>query len=443
MIFKTLKGKIIFSISFTIILFGLSIAFNIFSLLSSNHGFERYKDLSDKTNGITEVEINFFYSSLALKDYLANYDDEAKKIFNNNIENAQKYFIVETENSTIVQNIANELEKYQQDFIRITRLNEEKDILIINNFNTISKNIMQTISNFKIEAKNNYISTFEFYSETIMQLFEDIIDASSNFFLYKSPDDKNRTYNRFEEINSYYEKVQSEILTYESYGSNLEQLKQLFKEIQNQSELLQTTFNQIVEKIETQEPIIQEMEQLRVEILNLLEDQRSQLKEQQDTLGPQLIEKNNNSILLTIVLTVIAFVVAIIMVIYLIRSITKPLLELRNKINQFKEGDLTVDFQVKSKDEIGQMALALSEMSKELRNSMGSIRQASDKVQESSVNLTKTSQESRENSRTKKTNGYDTDICRRDSRKYRRSNLRGRRSSKSSARSIARCTKIK
>ena len=44
------------------------------------------------------------------------------------------------------------------------------------------------------------------------------------------------------------------------------------------------------------------------------------------------------------------------------------------------------------------MALALSEMSKELRNSMGSIRQASDKVQESSVNLTKTSQESRENS---------------------------------------------
>ncbi len=118
----------------------------------------------------------------------------------------------------------------------------------------------------------------------------------------------------------------------------------MFTNIQSTVSEFRNVFDQIVEAIESQDPIIQEMEQLRVEILNLLEDQRAQLKEQQDTLGPQLIEKNNNSILLTIILTVIAFVVAIIMVIYLIRSITKPLLELRNKINQFKEGDLTVDF---------------------------------------------------------------------------------------------------
>ncbi len=127
----------------------------------------------------------------------------------------------------------------------------------------------------------------------------------------------------FDQLNSQLSLIQYVLPTDESI--------QFIVQIQNLTSEVFDTFNQIVEAIESQDPIIQEMEQLRVEILNLLEDQRAQLKEQQDTLGPQLIEKNNNSILLTIILTVIAFVVAIIMVIYLIRSITKPLLELKTR----------------------------------------------------------------------------------------------------------------
>ncbi len=73
------------------------------------------------------------------------------------------------------------------------------------------------------------------------------------------------------------------------------------------------------------------MEQARVEILNLLDEQRMELKVQQDTLGPSLIEENNRAIMLTIILTIVAFVVSIIMVIYLIRSITKPLLEFKTR----------------------------------------------------------------------------------------------------------------
>ncbi|WP_244903563.1 HAMP domain-containing protein, partial [Petrotoga sibirica] len=172
----------------------------------------------------------------------------------------------------------------------------------------------------------------------------------------------------------------------------------MFNKMKGIFEQFKNTFNQIVTAIESQEPIIEQMEQARVEILNLLEEQRMELKVQQDTLGPSLIEENNRAITLTIILTIVAFVVSIIMVIYLIRSITKPLLDFKNKINQFKEGDLTVNFESKSKDEIGQMANALSEMSKELRRSMGSIKQASDKVENASESLTQSSQESRKNS---------------------------------------------
>ncbi|PNR93997.1 hypothetical protein [Petrotoga sp. 9PWA.NaAc.5.4] len=45
-------------------------------------------------------------------------------------------------------------------------------------------------------------------------------------------------------------------------------------------------FNQIVQTIESQEMIIQETEEMRVEILNLLEEQSAELKVKQNTLGP-------------------------------------------------------------------------------------------------------------------------------------------------------------
>ncbi|CEP78617.1 methyl-accepting chemotaxis protein [Defluviitoga tunisiensis] len=334
--------------------------------------------------------MNFFEASVSLKDFVVSYDDQDKELILRNINNIKNMSLDYTKESTSLTNLHTYIENYEKYFNQIIELNNLKNTLINQDFINLSNNLKKIISDFKTKAKENNISTIVFYCDSALEILENINSFTTTYFVSESAGDKNSVLDAFNNLVSQ--------LSIMEYGLVSEELEKMFTNIQSTVSEFRNVFDQIVEAIESQDPIIQEMEQLRVEILNLLEDQRAQLKEQQDTLGPQLIEKNNNSILLTIILTVIAFVVAIIMVIYLIRSITKPLLELRNKINQFKEGDLTVDFQVKSKDEIGQMALALSEMSKELRNSMGSIRQASGKVQESSVNLTKTSQESRENS---------------------------------------------
>jgi methyl-accepting chemotaxis protein len=387
---NTIRGKISLIIFVVLALFGISFIFNMFSLINSNKGLENYKLLSDETSRISEIEMSFFEATVSLKDYVINYDEQNKETIIRNINNIKTNSFVDTKDSTSLTNLHTYIENYEKYFNQIIELNNLKNTLINQDFINLSNNLKKIISDFKTKAKENNISTIVFYCDSALEILENINSFTTTYFVSESAGDKNSVLDAFNNLVSQ--------LSIMEYGLVSEELEKMFTNIQSTVSEFRNVFDQIVEAIESQDPIIQEMEQLRVEILNLLEDQRAQLKEQQDTLGPQLIEKNNNSILLTIILTVIAFVVAIIMVIYLIRSITKPLLELRNKINQFKEGDLTVDFQVKSKDEIGQMALALSEMSKELRNSMGSIRQASDKVQESSVNLTKTSQESRENS---------------------------------------------
>ncbi|PNS00673.1 hypothetical protein X927_02730, partial [Petrotoga mexicana DSM 14811] len=106
-----------------------------------------------------------------------------------------------------------------------------------------------------------------------------------------------------------------------------------------------------------------------------------------------------NKIIRNVMFGLLILIVIIIVVSYLFtKQFGNRIERLTNAVKKLSKGDLTVNFESKSKDEIGQMANALSEMSKELRRSMGSIRQASDKVENASESLTRSSQESRKNS---------------------------------------------
>ncbi|PNR95082.1 methyl-accepting chemotaxis protein [Petrotoga olearia] len=388
--FKSIRGRITLIIVIIFILFGAAVFFNIFSLIRSNDGLGSYRDLADETNQISEIENTFFEAALAFKDYVINYDEQTREIIIQNIDTVQSFFTDETTDSTLVQNIITKIGDYENSFNQIVQLNEGKNRLVNQDFKDISNELRQSITDFKTLAQENNISTLVFYADSSLEIVDSIKELASVYFSSKSVGDKNSVMNAFDEL-------ESQIAILEQ-GLVSDELTELFNEMKDMVEQFKSTFNQIVTAIESQQPIIGQMEQARVEILNLLEEQRNELKVQQDTLGPSLIEENNQAITLTAILTVVAFIVSIIMVIYLIRSITKPLLDFKNKINQFKEGDLTVNFESKSKDEIGQMANALSEMSKELRRSMGSIKQASDKVENASESLTRSSQESRKNS---------------------------------------------
>ena len=70
MLFKSIRGRITLIIVVIFVLFGAAISFNIFSLIRSNDGLGSYRDLSDATNQISEIENTFFEAALAFKDYV-------------------------------------------------------------------------------------------------------------------------------------------------------------------------------------------------------------------------------------------------------------------------------------------------------------------------------------------------------------------------------------
>lgn len=107
----------------------------------------------------------------------------------------------------------------------------------------------------------------------------------------------------------------------------------------------------------------------------------------------QFFEASNQ--ILNLILIVAILIIAIMIVVSLIvgRSITGPIIALSNSLRRIGEGDFTVDFTSKSKDEIGKMADSLNQMTGKTRNSFGVIIESSNRMNSSSETLLKSSEE--------------------------------------------------
>lgn len=84
-------------------------------------------------------------------------------------------------------------------------------------------------------------------------------------------------------------------------------------------------------------------------------------------------------ILLIVVITNVVLFVAI--------SISRPIKTLALKVNEFDKGDLTTQFEAKGKDEISQIAHALSSMAQSLRSTVGNILNVSKNINNSADEL--------------------------------------------------------
>lgn len=85
---------------------------------------------------------------------------------------------------------------------------------------------------------------------------------------------------------------------------------------------------------------------------------------------------------------VIAFVIGAVLVFVIIRSIIKPIVDLKEKAMTISSGDLTETIHVKSNDEIGQLGQAFHQMQQSLKNLVQEVDQNAQQVAASAEELT-------------------------------------------------------
>lgn len=90
----------------------------------------------------------------------------------------------------------------------------------------------------------------------------------------------------------------------------------------------------------------------------------------------------------TILVIVIALIIGVIVSFFIIKSILKPIRELKEKAITVSQGDLTEQINVQSNDEIGQLGMAFNEMQKNLRALVQEVEQNAEQVASSAEELT-------------------------------------------------------
>ncbi|MDA1475094.1 methyl-accepting chemotaxis protein TlpB [Bacillus changyiensis] len=83
-----------------------------------------------------------------------------------------------------------------------------------------------------------------------------------------------------------------------------------------------------------------------------------------------------------------AIILGSILIFFIIRGISKPMNQLVSSAKQISNGDLTQKIEVRSKDEIGQLATSFNEMAESLRILIGTIQESVSNVASSSEQLT-------------------------------------------------------
>ncbi|MGD0282049.1 MAG: methyl-accepting chemotaxis protein [Dissulfurispiraceae bacterium] len=128
-------------------------------------------------------------------------------------------------------------------------------------------------------------------------------------------------------------------------------------------------------------------------LLDKIEELKKHMEDRNQMRHEEAVKAYNSARILLFTLGGIAIVLAIVTALFLTRSITLPLGEGVNVMNQLAQGDLRVRIDVKSKDELGQLLTAMKNMVEKLTSIVGDVKSASDNVASGSQELSSGAQQ--------------------------------------------------
>jgi methyl-accepting chemotaxis protein len=117
--------------------------------------------------------------------------------------------------------------------------------------------------------------------------------------------------------------------------------------------------------------------------------QAAQMKEAEDHAATD----GNNSTMLIIAISIIAAIIGLGIGIYISRAITKPVDTMLQASNKVAEGDLTVQVKSDSKDEVGQLSMAIQTMTESLKGVLSRVQGSALRVASTAQELSASSEE--------------------------------------------------
>lgn len=369
-----------------------------FRFYQSSGGFNTYRALALTSVATGRVQANILEARLAALKYIKNHDQQNITALNTRINSALT-LIEDVLNSHIDDghkgefvSIERQLKQYQQGFQQVIRLVEQRNQLVKEKLDPAGLNMRKAVSNIMNRAATEDDLDVAISAGTLQQHLLLARLYASKFLTSNAQSDADRANTEFSTMMNMASKVEDQLMSSQQVAN--------FREFQQSFEQYRSTFNQVVDTINARNDIISgTLDVMGASAARTIEEIKLATKGEQDTVGPEMVERFSSAQVVLVVLSVIVIISAMGIAVAIYRSVLKVVggepSQIQEVVAEVASGDLSSNIKT-SGNETGIYANIL-QMRTELRRIIDGFHQISDNVSSSSMSLTSIMSETESN----------------------------------------------
>ncbi|KHA60267.1 chemotaxis protein [Vibrio variabilis] len=394
--------KKLLTLGFGVIL-GLILVISVvasFRFYQSSGGFNTYRALALTSVSTGRIQANILEARLAALKYIQNHNPENIAALNERINTAIS-LIEEVLDSHIDDghksefvSIENQLKQYKQGFNQVIQLVNQRNQLVKEQLDPAGLNMRVSVTNIMNQAATEDDLDVAVSAGTLQQHLLLSRLYASKFLTSNAQNDAERANEEFAKVAQIAEQVESQLMTSEQI-SHLNAFQASFKQYRE-------TFNNVVTTINSRNQVISgTLDVMGASAAATIEEIKLATKENQDSVGPEMVDRFSNAQWTIFVLSAIVIIIALGIAIAIYRSVLKVVggepSDIEKIVADVSKGDLSNHIQTTG-NETGIYANIL-QMRTELRRIIDGFHQISDNVSSASVELSAVMGETENNAR--------------------------------------------
>ncbi|MCX2760656.1 methyl-accepting chemotaxis protein [Vibrio sp. Sgm 22] len=351
-----------------------------------SNGFSQYSELSHKATLSGNIQVHFLQMRLASERYLESLDDQYKANYQSSklaIDELLNNLIQTTTNTdslSSLQLVQDSVAAFDAAYGSMKQSQLLIDQLVNVEMVTRETNALKAAQSLLYESYNNNDPNASLYAGMLMENF---LAAKITVLSYSNNNDL-KTYEAGKDIFEYaLPGIEGDI---ESLKSSPYQ-SELIEDFSNQREAYAKGFEQVHQQMIENTQRTATLASIGDSLAIAVADAQSILEQQKQALTPELQASEKRSIQIIFLLTGVALIIGMTSAVLVTRSITKGLAQVKQITNELSQGNLNVEVNIESKNEIGELLTNMEITIESLRDIVGEVNRSSVRIGEMSESL--------------------------------------------------------
>ncbi|CAH6838484.1 Methyl-accepting chemotaxis protein [Vibrio chagasii] len=351
-----------------------------------SNGFSQYSELSHKATQSGNIQVHFLQMRLASERYLESLDDQyeanyqSSKLAIDDLLNNLIETTTNTDSLSSLQLVQDSVAAFDTAYGSMKQSQLMIDQLVNVEMVKRETNALKAAQSLLYESYNNNDPNASLYAGMLMENF---LAAKIAVISYSNNNDL-KTYEAGKDIFEYaLPGIEGDI---ESLKSSPYQ-SELIEDFSNQREAYAKGFEQVHQQMLENTQRTATLSSIGDSLAIAVADAQSILEQQKQALTPELQASETRSIQIIILLTGVALVIGMTSAVLVTRSITKGIAQVKQITNELSQGNLNVEVNIESKNEIGELLTNMEITIESLRDIVGQVNRSSVRIGEMSESL--------------------------------------------------------